>query len=293
MSFLNYQSIPLIKVCQTLGLSYQKHGYGGNYKVNNFGGLVIKDSFFYQHSTGEKGGVVKFIMLTQGCSYQAATDLLKSLFHEDLTVLESSLQKFPGNNQEHSKKAFIESNWCTDDRVTQYLLSRGIEKNIIHQEIASNRIKGVLVKDHLNVAFLCRDLSETADSVKGAIIRGITSTFKGLLKDSDGSFGYVIPSSTQQTRTVYLFEAPIDLLSFLTLHPQDLSSTYVAMGGVKMSVVSKIVDFYKPSILICCTDNDKAGHDFYHQLLEVYPTMRIRRLIPKLKDWNEDLTTTK
>ena len=64
MSYINFNNIQLTEVCNRLGLPIIKHGYNGNYKVKNYGGLIIKDSYFYQHSTGEKGGVINFVMLT-------------------------------------------------------------------------------------------------------------------------------------------------------------------------------------------------------------------------------------
>ena len=90
MSYINFNNIHLTEVCNRLGLPIIKHGYGGNYKVKNYGGLIIKDSYFYQHSTGEKGGVIKFVMLTEGCSYQAAIELVKELFKDDVYLFHLS-----------------------------------------------------------------------------------------------------------------------------------------------------------------------------------------------------------
>ena len=106
MSFINFNNIQLTEVCNRLGLPIIKHGYGGNYKVKNYGGLIIKDSYFYKHSTGEKGGVIKFVMLTEGCSYQAAIELIKEIFNDDIPK-NSAISETQHSVSEDKKKTNI------------------------------------------------------------------------------------------------------------------------------------------------------------------------------------------
>lgn len=289
MSYINFNNIQLTEVCNRLGLPIIKHGYGGNYKVKNFGGLIIKDSYFYQHSTGEKGGVIKFVMLTEGCSYQAAIELVKELFKDDVpqnsTVLST---QYSVHEKEEKNNIFIPPTWNNDHKIINYLESRCISSNLINQEIKANRIKGVSIKGHLNVAFLCYDLTDLS-LIKGAIVRGIEGPFKGILIDSDGDYGYCISSNQSSVKSIYIFEAPIDLLSYLTMYQQDPNIVYAAMGGVKPRVVEKLIERFNPSSITCCTDNDIAGDKFYNELKHLYSNLRIRRQTSKLKDWNEDL----
>ena len=243
MSYINFNNIHLTEVCNRLGLPIIKHGYGGNYKVKNYGGLIIKDSYFYQHSTGEKGGVIKFVMLTEGCSYQAAIELVKELFKDDVpqnsTVL-STQHSVP--KKEEKDNIFILPVWNNDHKIINYLESRCISRDLINQEIKANRIKGVSIKGHLNVAFLCYDLTDHT-LIKGAIIRGVEGSFKGNLIDSDGDYGYCIAPNQLSVKSIYIFEAPIDLLSYLTMYQQDPNIVYTAMGGVKPRVVEKLIAF--------------------------------------------------
>ena len=251
--------------------------------------MIIKDSYFYQHSTGEKGGVIKFVMLTEGCSYQAAIELVKELFKDDIpqnsTVLST---QYSISKKEEKNNIFIPPAWNNDHKIINYLESRSISRDLINQEIKANRIKGVSIKGHLNVAFLCYDLTDLT-LIKGAIVRGIEGPFKGILIDSDGDYGYCISSNQSSVKSIYIFEAPIDLLSYLTMYQQDPNIVYTAMGGVKPRVVEKLIERFNPSSITCCTDNDKAGDKFYNELKHLYPNLRIRRQTSKLKDWNEDL----
>ena len=289
MSYINFNNIQLTEVCNRLGLPIIKHGYGGNYKVKNFGGLIIKDSYFYQHSTGEKGGVIKFVMLTEGCSYQAAIELVKELFKDNVSQNSAVLStQYSVYEKEEKNNIFIPPTWNNDHKIINYLESRRISRNLINQEIKANRIKGVSIKGHLNVAFLCYDLTDLS-LIKGAIVRGIEGPFKGILINSDGDYGYCLAPNQQSVKSIYIFEAPIDLLSYLTMYQQDPNIVYTAMGGVKPRVVEKLIGRFNPSSITCCTDNDIAGDKFYNDLKHLYPNLRIRRQTSKSKDWNEDL----
>lgn len=90
-----------------------------------------------------------------------------------------------------------------------------------------------------------------------------------------------------------MFEAPIDMLSYITLHPEDWQShSYVACCGTSIQPVLKLLE-RQPQIntVLLCLDNDEAGHlasrRMEEQLAERYT---VERLIPTHKDWNDDLT---
>ena len=93
--------------------------------------------------------------------------------------------------------------------------------------------------------------------------------------------------------SLYVFEAPIDMLSYITLHPEDWQGhSYVACCGTSIQPVLKLLE-RQPQIntVLLCLDNDEAGHlasrRMKEQLAERYT---VERLIPAHKDWNDDLT---
>ena len=93
--------------------------------------------------------------------------------------------------------------------------------------------------------------------------------------------------------SLYVFEAPIDMLSYITLHPEGWQShSYVACCGTSIQPVLKLLE-RQPQIntVLLCLDNDEAGHlasrRMKEQLAERYT---VERLIPAHKDWNDDLT---
>ena len=94
---------------------------------------------------------------------------------------------------------------------------------------------------------------------------------------------------------MYLFEAPVDLLSYLTLHPDGWQqNSYIALMGVS---AKPLLQFLKdrPDVetIVFCLDHDAAGIMATKRLmtkleaLEKVYTVEIEQ--PIQKDWNEDL----
>ena len=90
-----------------------------------------------------------------------------------------------------------------------------------------------------------------------------------------------------------VFEAPIDLLSYITLHMNDWQTqNYVACCGTAFAPVEQMLRTY-PQIrqVYLCLDNDEAGHSASERM-EGYlhaEGISAMRLVPVRKDWNEDL----
>ena len=94
-------------------------------------------------------------------------------------------------------------------------------------------------------------------------------------------------------RSLYVFEAPIDMLSFITLYPENWQRhSYVACCGTSIQPVLQMLE-QVPQLdtVLLCLDNDEAGHQASRRMqnqLEV--RYSVERLIPENKDWNDDLT---
>lgn len=94
-------------------------------------------------------------------------------------------------------------------------------------------------------------------------------------------------------RSLYVFEAPIDMLSFITLYPENWQRhSYVACCGTSIQPVLQMLE-QVPQLdtVLLCLDNDEAGHQASRRMqdqLEVH--YFVERLIPENKDWNDDLT---
>ena len=47
------------------------------------------------------------------------------------------------------------------------------------------------------------------------------------------------------------------------------------------------------SKVLICTDNDGVSNKFYVKVKRKYKSIKIERIVPKLKDWNDDLCKLK
>ena len=87
-----------------------------------------------------------------------------------------------------------------------------------------------------------------------------------------------------------MFEAPIDLLSFIQLFPKDWEQrSYLSLGGTSdRALTAFLSDSPNITSVFLCLDNDKAGEEACEKIAgKEVPCERIIRLKPVLKDWNE------
>ncbi len=93
--------------------------------------------------------------------------------------------------------------------------------------------------------------------------------------------------------TLFLFEAPIDMLSFISLHKQSWKSySFAAACGVSDKVLWQTLKDRPYITKVCiCLDNDETGQAAAQRISKVLGDKNIesRILVPSRKDWNEDL----
>ena len=93
--------------------------------------------------------------------------------------------------------------------------------------------------------------------------------------------------------SLYVFEAPIDMLSYITLHPVDWQRhSYVACCGTSIQPVEKMLErMPQLDTVLLCLDNDEAGHAASQRVkTQLEENYTVERLTPERKDWNDDLT---
>ena len=91
---------------------------------------------------------------------------------------------------------------------------------------------------------------------------------------------------------LFVFEAPIDLLSFICLYPQDWQTrNYLALGGVSGKALDRFLSERKDTRKVfLCLDSDTAGSEACTRLAQSIPgKIAVMRLVPARKDWNDVL----
>ena len=117
------------------------------------------------------------------------------------------------------------------------------------------------------------------------------SDYKGNLTGSqaDYSFHYVGTSDR-----LYVFEAPIDLLAYISLHKTDWQQhSYVALCSTADCAALWMLKTYPHlKTVYLCLDHDPAGIEGAYRVAESVHNAgeyNIWRILPKNKDWDEDL----
>ena len=90
-----------------------------------------------------------------------------------------------------------------------------------------------------------------------------------------------------------MFEAPIDLLSYISLNPDHWQEhSYVACCGTSSHPVMEMLTQH-PEIkaVYLCLDNDEAGQTACKRMEALLEMVGVQamQLIPFGKDWNDDL----
>lgn len=174
-------------------------------------------------------------------------------------------------------------------RVYAYLVK---QRGISRQMVSAFAKTGLLYEDvtHHNCVFVGKDEQGVA---RHAHLHSTNSTGKTFRLNVEGgdlrcSFHYIGISER-----LYVFEAPIDLLSYISLHPDGWQQhSYVACCGVSFQPVRWLVDqLAVPQKVFLCLDNDKAGHLACERMagLLAEQGVSVQRLTPQRKDWNDDL----
>jgi hypothetical protein len=244
-------------------LGYQVKRVGRFHTTAEMDSLRIKDRrkwFRYSQNTG--GDAITFLQQFCGKSFPEAVEYLLT-FHGKARDAPIPQPKPISPKQEFS----LPPRNADDRRVFAYLRKRGIAAQVIRQFMNS----GLLYEDavHHNCVFVGRDESGQA---KYAGLRGTydldSPGFKGDATGSDKNTGFSLPHNPQSD-LVLVFEAPIDLMSYLTLHRDMVNA--VALCGLYDGALQTYLQAH-PEIrrIALCLDADEPGQKAAQQLQEKY-----------------------
>ena len=173
-------------------------------------------------------------------------------------------------------------------RVYAYLMSRrGVDRDVVNAFAYRQMIyESAEYHNAVFVGFDSNGIPHHAN-LRGT---GAESTFKGNAPGSIPEYSFHWTGSDDR---LYLFEAPIDLLSFISLHKDNWRShSYAACCGVGDRVLFQMLrDNPNIQIVCLCLDNDEAGQAANNRIAEKLHIQGIQTeiLVPTHKDWNEDL----
>ena len=119
---------------------------------------------------------------------------------------------------------------------------------------------------------------------------GTKSTFKGNVPFGMPEYSFHWYGSSGR---LFLFEAPIDMLSFISMNKEGWKQhSYAACCGVSDRVAMQLLkDDPRIKRVSICLDNDEEGRKSGKRIKGNLESKGVQAdiLVPKLKDWNEDL----
>lgn len=119
---------------------------------------------------------------------------------------------------------------------------------------------------------------------------GSESTYKGNAEGCDPRYSFHWHGTSNRA---YLFEAPIDLLSFISMNKDGWRDhSYAAACGVSDQVLWQLLsDQPQIDTVFLCMDNDDGGRKAVQRIMPKLQEKGIHTeiLVPTHKDWNEDL----
>lgn len=248
--------------------------------------ITIRGSTWFDHKNQTGGGAIKFMQYHYGMDFSTA---VQELLGQRVTSLSSVPMKSTKQSEKQKDFRLPEAN-DNMHRVFAYL----IKQLFIAAEVITHFAKRKLLyedKEHHNAVFVGADENGVP---RQAHKRGTTTFGKSFRQTVEGSDTKYSFAHFGESGKLFIFEAPIDMLSYLTLYPENWQEhSYIAMNGVyENAVLTALKGHSNLSEIVICTDNDVGGIDAADRLsdiLEEKGYADIKRILPTNKDWNEDL----
>lgn len=248
---------------------------GKEYRWKAHDSLTVCGNKWFRHSQSKGGFPVDFVMEFYGKSFPEAVQMLTGEPGEvqpEADPAPSPAFRLPLRN-------------VTNANILNYLTQeRKLSPSLVNFFIAA----GDIYEDaaHHNVVFVGRD----ADGhPRYASCRGINEKFRQDVAGAEKSFGFAHRGTDKQ---LLVFEAPIDLLSFIELFPKNWQQhNYLSLGGVSGKALRQFLS-ERPDVerVFLCLDADKAGEDACKRLAALLSdTVSVTRIQPCMKDWNDVL----
>ena len=279
----------LVALLRSRGETLKKLGSEWEWKFHDER-VTIRNNVWFDQYTQKGGDAVDFFRYFYGESEEQAAAMQLNCSVADLEKLLACSPPMSSRPKlEEPKQLEIPPANKDMRRVFAYLCqTRGIAPEVV----SAFARKGLLYEsaDHHNAVFVGRD---EQGKPRHFHARGTLtgSHFRQTLPGSEKEYSFHWPGTSGK---LYAFEAPIDLLSYISLHPEGWQDhSYVALCGVSAAPIHHLLET-QPQLqdVTLCLDNDKAGHNAARriagELLREW-NVTVSAEFSTLKDWNDEL----
>lgn len=272
--------------------------------------VKFHDNIWFQHSTGKGGSTIEFCERFLNLNFEEAVRYLTDTFIGNSIDISSDLSNNgskvgdtepisivfshePINIQEEdealNQTPVVPVMAKNQNKAFIYLTkNRGIEPSTVSFFIDRKEI--METADYHNVAFIGKDMQGITRNIS-LRSTGNQKRFRINVANSDSHYGFSYYGDGEK---IYVFESAIDMLSFITMHPDNWKeNSYVALNGISGNALFKALNERKNlQTIILCLDNDLAGNDACEKICDGLGDRGyedVYRLKSRMKDWNEDL----
>ncbi|HCX3587425.1 TPA: toprim domain-containing protein [Staphylococcus aureus] len=291
----NAENKSILDVASEFGYTFRK---SGNYYIGiEHDSLVLNASknTYNWYSKQEYGNPINFVQNEKSLDF---VDAVNYLNNKDFVETEVKEEKIEYDKSKFNYREKEEMNVTRD-----YL----INKRMINEELVNQLIEHDYIKED-KMKNVCFQWKNQEGDIVGSDKCGTGKTkFKGIDKGSDfkNAFNF---STTDMPEDIYVFESPIDAMSYKSLN-KEKDGIFVSMNGLKQEAVKYQIAYYinrydkNPKTIHLCVDNDTAGNEFINKLQNQHlisnktgEELIFRAEQPKIedgKDWNEVLVKHK
>ena len=241
--------------------------------------VTIRGCQWFDHDSRQGGNAISFVRFFCNRTYpEAVTMLLDEMYPCAPKATEAPPKPFalpPVNSDMRRVYAYL---------VKHRNISRGVVAHFARKKLLYEDAK------YHNAVFVGTD--ETGVP-RHAHKRSTNSSGKAFRLNVEGCDPRYSFHHVGSDGSLYVFEAPIDMLSYITLHPADWQRhSYVACCGTSIQPVEKMLErMPQLDTVLLCLDNDEAGHAASQRMkTQLEENYTVERLTPERKDWNDDLT---
>lgn len=276
----------IVQFCERHGIELLKDS-SSSYRVKDHTSLVINDklNYYYWNSQQRGGNVLSFAKDVLNLSFpEAMSDILASDLQPVVVKKEEPRQPFqyPYKNKENKEQAY---HYLVNERkIAPAIVTLLMNKGFIQQVSVYDK---QLKQSYDSVAFVWSKNSRVVGTTTQVLDLDEYKSKGGdrgkkIAWNPEKNFGFNV--SIGEPKNIYLFEAPIDLLSYWSLHP-ELNDCFLGdLEGLKEETVKKFLDYVvvgkgakNIETVYLGVDNDHAASRFCEKFMHFE---KFQRLVP-------------
>ena len=282
-------SVDLVEFLRMQGEALIPSGRENRLKSNH--SITIRGNEWFDHATKEGGLAIDFFQSFYGLPFPDAVTMLLGGEHGEVyskakekAEVRKPFELPPKNNDMRRVFAYLIKHRYIDRDIVSFFA----KEKLINESKEQSADKS---KEYHNAIFVGYDENGVP---RHAHKRGIYTegkSYKGNIDSSNPCYSFHYIGNSDK---IYVFEAPIDMLSFITVHNDTdwRKHSYLALCGVSEQALIKILEINSClSHVILCLDYDSAGIEASEKMADILTEKSITcsRLRSNHKDWNEDL----